>query len=74
MGFSVTPQVPIVDGSFVAVVDFLVEDCVGGRVRRVRQVRPATGLCDEVTPADIVFAEKVREDHVRELGHEMVRG
>ena len=73
MGFSVTPQMPIVDGSFVAVVDFLVEDCVAVEFDGFVKYGRRRAFATEVTPAEIVFAEKVREDHVRELGHEMVR-
>ena len=73
MGFSVTPQVPIVDGSFVAVVDFLVGDCVAVEFDGFVKYGRRRAFATDVTPADIVFAEKVREDHVRELGHEMVR-
>ena len=46
MGFSVRPQVRIVDGSFVAVVDFLVEDCLAVEFDGFVKYGPTTGLCD----------------------------
>jgi hypothetical protein len=73
MGFSVAPQVPIIDGSFMAVVDFLVDGCVGVEFDGFVKYGRRRAFATEATPAEIVFAEKVREDHVRELGHEMVR-
>ena len=65
MGFSVRPQVRIVDGSFVAVVDFLVEDCLAVEFDGFVKYGRRRAFATEVTPADIVFAEKIREDHVR---------
>jgi hypothetical protein len=73
MGFSAVPQMPIVDGSFTAVVDFLVEDCVAVEFDGFVKYGRGRAFATDVTPAEIVFAEKIREDHVRELGHEMVR-
>jgi len=57
----------------VTVVDFLVGDCVAVEFDGFVKYGRRRAFATDVTPADIVFAEKVREDHVRELGHEMVR-
>jgi hypothetical protein len=73
MGFSFAPQMPIVDGSFTAVVDFLVEGCVAVEFDGFVKYGRRRAFATDATPAEIVFAEKVREDHVKELGHEMVR-
>ncbi len=84
MGFSATPQVAIRDGSFVAVVDLLLDDVPvasgtnGSGARRiefdgfVKYSRPDP-FATVSAPADVVFAEKVREDHVRGLRYAMVR-
>lgn len=74
MGLVAVPQYRIVDGSFVAVVDLYVEACrlaveFDGFVKYSRLDPTATGP----TPAEVLFAEKVREDHVRELGHGFLR-
>ena len=74
MGFSATPQAPIRDGSFLAVVDLLLDDVpvaieFDGFVKYSRPDPFATAS----TPADVLFAEKVREDHVRGLRYAMVR-
>jgi hypothetical protein len=74
MGFSATPQAPIRDGSFLAVVDLLLDDApvaieFDGFVKYSRPDPWATAS----TPADVVFAEKVRQDHVRALRYAMVR-
>jgi hypothetical protein len=74
MGFTVTPQFAIVDGDFVAVVDFLIEEAAlaiefDGFVKYSRRSPYSFGA----TPADIVVAEKVREDHVRDLRYGMLR-
>lgn len=74
MGLAATPQAPIRDGSFLAVVDLLLDDVpvaleFDGFVKYSRRDPWATAS----TPADVVFAEKVREDHVRSLRYAMVR-
>jgi very-short-patch-repair endonuclease len=74
MGFAVTPQFRIVDGDFLAIVDFLIEEAnlaieFDGFVKYGR--RSPYDLA--ATPADIVVAEKIREDHVRDLGYGMLR-
>jgi hypothetical protein len=74
MGYAVTPQFAIRDGSFVAVVDLMLDDEgvafeFDGFVKYGRRDRFAL----YATPADVVAAEKVREDHIRELGYGMGR-
>jgi hypothetical protein len=74
MGFRATPQVAIRDGSFLAVVDLALDDVpvaleFDGFVKYGRRNPFST----EVTPADVVVAEKIREDHVRALRWAMVR-
>ncbi|MEP6649610.1 MAG: hypothetical protein ABJA74_06800 [Lapillicoccus sp.] len=74
MGLVAIPQFAIVDGRFTAVVDFYIEEHrlaveFDGFVKYGRLDPVAT----QPTPADVVFAEKLREDHVRELGHGFVR-
>ena len=61
-------------GSFLAVVDLLLDDVpvaieFDGFVKYSRPDPFATAS----TPADVLFAEKVREDHVRGLRYAMVR-
>lgn len=74
MGYDAVPQFRIVDGSFVAVVDFLLAGCrvvveFDGFVKYGRRSPFTLGA----QPADVVAAEKVREDHVRELDYGFVR-
>jgi hypothetical protein len=74
MGHAVTPQFVIQDGSFLAVVDFMLDDYgvafeFDGFVKYGRR----DPLSMQATPADIVVAEKIREDHIRELDYGMGR-
>lgn len=74
MGYAVTSQVAIVDGAFVAIVDFLIEGCrvvveFDGFVKYGRTAPSSTAA----TPGDVLFAEKVREDRIRGLDYGMVR-
>ncbi len=74
MGYDAVPQFRIVDGSFVAVVDFLLAGYrvvveFDGFVKYGRRSPFTLGA----QPADVVAAEKVREDHVRELDYGFVR-
>jgi hypothetical protein len=74
MGYDVVPQFRIVDGSFVAVVDFLIAEHrvaveFDGFVKYGRRSPFTLGA----QPSDVVAAEKVREDHVRELDYGFVR-
>jgi hypothetical protein len=74
MGYDAVPQFRIVDGSFVAVVDFLLAGRrvvveFDGFVKYGRRSPLTLGAA----PADGVTAEKVREDHVRELDDGFVR-
>jgi hypothetical protein len=74
MGYRVEPQYVIADGSFLAIVDFLLEDYdiaveFDGFVKYGRR----DPLSISATPADVVFEEKRREDHVRGLGYGMAR-
>lgn len=74
MGFAVTPQVPLADGDFSARVDLLLDDApvvleFDGFVTYSRAAPYNVSLA----PADIVAAEKYREDRLRELGYEVVR-
>jgi hypothetical protein len=74
MGFAATPQVVLRDGAFVAVLDLVLNDVLvaiefDGFVKYGRR-NPWTL---DATPADIVVAEKIREDHIRSLRYAMVR-
>jgi hypothetical protein len=74
MGLTAIPQYPIHDGPFLAVIDFYLEEYrlaieFDGFVKYGRQ----NPLTTQPAPADVVTAEKVREDHVRELGHGFLR-
>jgi very-short-patch-repair endonuclease len=73
MGLVAIPQFRIEDGPFLALVDFIVEEYqlaieFDGFVKYGRLDRLA-----QSTRADIVMAEKIREDHIRELGHRFLR-
>ncbi|HEU4331329.1 MAG TPA: hypothetical protein VFR40_09445, partial [Lapillicoccus sp.] len=74
MGFAATPQVAIRDGAFVAVIDMVLDDVpvaieFDGLVKYGRPNPWAT----VAAPADVVVAEKIREDHIRSLRYAMVR-
>jgi very-short-patch-repair endonuclease len=74
MRLRATPQVRIDDGAFHAVVDFLLEEHrvvieFDGFVKYGRR-RP---LASPPTAAEIVVAEKIREDQIRSLGYALVR-
>ena len=74
MGYRPVPQFAIVDGSFTALVDLYLEEHrlaieFDGFVKYGR----LDALSTQPTPADVLMAEKVREDHVRELGHGLAR-
>jgi hypothetical protein len=74
MGFAVTPQVWVSDGTFRARVDLMIDDGMvvlefDGFMKYARPTPSATAAA----PADIVAAEKLREDHLRDLGYEVVR-
>ena len=73
MGLVAIPQFRIEDGPFLALVDFIVEEYqlaieFDGFVKYGRLDRLA-----QSTRADIVMAEKIREDHIRELGQRFLR-
>jgi len=74
MGFAATPQVAIRDGDFLAVVDLGLDDVPVALEFDgfVKYGRPDP-LSTDVAPADVVVAEKIREDHVRALRWAMVR-
>jgi hypothetical protein len=62
MGYAVTPQVPVVDGTFRAVVDLLLDDWgvvveFDGFVKYGRR----DALLIRATSADVLVAEKIRE-------------
>lgn len=74
MRIPATAQVPIDDGALHAVVDFLVQEHrvvveFDGFVKYGRR----SPFTLESTPAEVVVAEKVREDHIRSLGYVVVR-
>jgi len=74
MGLVATPQFRIQDGSFSALIDVYLEEQklaieFDGFVKYGR----LDPLATQPTPADIVVAEKIREDHIRELGHRFLR-
>lgn len=74
MGYRVTPQFVIRDGRFTSVVDLLLDDYdvafeFDGFVKYGRPDPFSTFP----TSADVVVAEKCREDHVRELDYGMGR-
>lgn len=77
MGVASTPQVPITDGSFRAVVDFLVDPGVviefDGRVKYGRPADTPDPFGRRQSPEQVLWQEKAREDHLRELGYEVVR-
>jgi len=65
-------QIEIIDGGFSARVDFLwpglkVVGEFDGKIKYGRLLRPGED------PGDVVFREKVREDHLRDLGYIVVR-
>ena len=68
-------QALIADGDFAARVDLLVDECnliieFDGRDKYARR---RDGLDPRVSDGDIVWAEKLREDRLRELGFVVVR-
>lgn len=68
-------QVVIRDGDFVARVDFLIEEFqeiveFDGRMKYQRMRDPEDRVVDD---GDVVWAEKQREDRLRELGFTVVR-
>jgi hypothetical protein len=74
MGYHPLSQFRIEDGPFLAVVDFLLEEArvaieFDGFVKYGRR----SPFALSAQPAEIVAAEKVREDHVRELDYGFVR-
>lgn len=74
MGFGATPQVVLADGAFVALVDLLLDEVpvvlqFDGFVTYSRAAPHDVRL----SPADVVAAEKLREDRMRELGYEVLR-
>jgi hypothetical protein len=74
MGYHPVSQFRVEDGAFLAVVDFLLEEArvaieFDGFVKYGRRSPFTLGS----QPADVVAAEKVREDHVRELDYGFVR-
>lgn len=77
MGVTSTPQVAITDGSFRAVVDFLVDKRVviefDGRVKYGRPSDTPDPFGRMQSPEQVLWQEKAREDHLRELGYEVVR-
>lgn len=78
MHLPVTPQVVIEDDGFRAVVDFLVDgEAVvlefDGRVKYGRSADQADPFGRRRSPGDVVWAEKRREDRLRDLGYEVVR-
>jgi very-short-patch-repair endonuclease len=68
LGLPVEPQVEIIDadGELVGRVDFLVADRVVVEFDGAVKYRGDSG-------ADVLIAEKRREDRLRELGYEVVR-
>ena len=74
MGFRATPQVTLRDGAFLAVVDLLLVDVpvVLEFDGLVKYGRPNPWTTNSA-PADVVVAEKIREDHIRALRYAMVR-
>lgn len=74
MGLVATPQFRIEDGPFLALVDLYIEEHqlaieFDGFVKYGR----LDPLAAQPAPADVVVAEKIREDHIRELGHRFLR-
>ncbi len=74
MSIQATAQAPVDDGAFHAVVDFLIEEHgvvieFDGFVKYGRR----SPFTLESTPAEVVVAEKIREDHIRSLGYVVVR-
>jgi very-short-patch-repair endonuclease len=77
MGVASTPQLAITDGSFRAVVDFLVDKRVviefDGRVKYGRPSDTPDPFGRKQSPEQVLWQEKAREDHLRELGYEVLR-
>jgi len=78
MQLPVTPQVVVEDGGFRAVVDFLVDGETvvlefDGRVKYGRSADQPGPFGQRRSPGEVVWAEKRREDRLRDLGYEVVR-
>ncbi len=78
MGVAATPQAQITAPGFTAYVDLLVdgEDVVlefDGKVKYGRSADEPDPFGNRRTPQQVLWAEKRREDHLRELGYEVVR-
>ena len=78
MGVAATPQVEVTAPGFTARVDFMVdgEDVVlefDGRVKYDRTADQPDPFGYRRTPQQVLWAEKLREDRIRELGYEVVR-
>lgn len=74
MGFVAMPQVEISSGDFLARADLALHGLgvlleFDGFVKYSR----ADPYGKHSTPGEVVFAEKVREDRIRDLGYEVVR-
>ncbi len=74
MGIAVTPQVRLEDCGFLAVVDLMLDDArvVVEFDGFMKHGRPDAYRIS-ATPADVVVAEKVREDRIRALGYVVIR-
>jgi very-short-patch-repair endonuclease len=78
MKVDVTPQYEITSPTFTAVVDFLVnaEKVViefDGKVKYGRSAEELDPFGRRLTPQQVLWLEKQREDRIRELGYEVVR-
>ena len=78
MKLSVTPQARIEDRGFLAFADFLLDDWpvvveFDGMVKYGRKRDAVDRWGNQLTPQQVLVAEKRREDRIRELGYQVVR-
>ncbi len=78
MGAAVTPQFSVKDGAFLAFLDFVLDEWpvafeFDGKMKYGRAQDRVDNLGRPISAGDAVWFEKQREDHLRELGYEVVR-
>ena len=78
MGVAVTPQFSVKDGAFLAFLDFVLDDWpvafeFDGRIKYGRIQDRTDNQGRPITAGEAVWCEKQGEDHLRELGYEVVR-
>ncbi|MDQ2756300.1 MAG: hypothetical protein M3Y71_07015 [Actinomycetota bacterium] len=78
MGVEVTPQLEVREPGIHAFVDFVVDGVMvavefDGKVKYGRTIDRVDQHGRRVTPQEVLWLEKKREDRLRELGYEVVR-